>query len=113
MTEFTTTQDDIADTLAAQADRTWRRAMNTPAIFAAYETARDDIHVDTRVLNVAEQLSAMLQAGEFSKLPEHTLRMLEHLPPVLAEIAGDVFTLRTLAARQRGVEDVPAVPAMP
>jgi hypothetical protein len=25
--------------------------------------------------------------------------MLEHLPPALAEIAGDVFTLRQLAAR--------------
>jgi hypothetical protein len=80
--------------------------MDTPAIFAAYETARDDIHADLRVLNVAEQLSAMLQAGEFNGLPEHTLRMLEHLPPALAEIAGDVFTLRTLTARQCEVVDL-------
>lgn len=80
--------------------------MNTPAIFAAYETARDDTHADIRVLNVAEQLSAMIQAGEFSKLPEHTQRMLEHLPPVLAEIAGDVFTLRTPAGRRCEVVDL-------
>lgn len=80
--------------------------MNNPAIFAAYETARDDIHADARVLNVAEQLSAMLQAGEFDALPKHTRRMLEHLPPVLAEIAGDVFTLRTLAGRQCEVVDL-------
>ena len=80
--------------------------MNTPAIFAAYETARDDIHADVRVLNVAEQLSAMLETGEFNGLPAQTLRMLEHLPPALAEIAGDVFTLRALAGRRGEVVDL-------
>jgi hypothetical protein len=69
--------------------------MNTPAILAAYETARDDIHADTRVLNVANQLSAMIQAGEFDALAEHARRALEHLPFALMEIAGDVYRLRT------------------
>lgn len=80
--------------------------MNAPAISAAYETARDDIHADVRVLNVAEQLSAMLETGEFKALPAQTRRMLEHIPPALAEIAGDVFTLRTLAGRQCEVVDL-------
>lgn len=48
----------------------------------------------------------MLEAGEFKTLPAQTRRMLEHLPPALAEIAGDVFTLRTLAGRQCEVVDL-------
>jgi len=69
------------------------------AVYAAYETARDDIPADNRILNAANQISAMIQNGDFDALPPHTLRMLEHLPPALAEIAGNVFTLRKLAER--------------